>query len=129
MRKHLKSSEGTVIEVGPNLYAELGIPGAVEKQAKLELAVAINQLLRKKAKNQREASRLLQCTQPEVSSLKNYKMKLFSLERLLEFISRLGQHVEITIRKKPRNRKTGGITVRTVGPEQRILRVPDETSS
>ena len=115
MRKHSKSNEGAVIEVGPNLYAEFGIPGAVEKQAKLELTVAINQLLRKRVKTQQEASKLLKCTQPEVSALKNYKMKVFSIERLLEFISFLGQDVEITIRKKPRNRKTGATTVRTVG--------------
>lgn len=114
MRKHSKSNEETVIEAGPNLYADFGIPGATEKHAKIELAVAINQFLKKRALTQREASRLLKCTQPEVSSLKNYRMKLFSMERLLEFLFCLGQEVEITIRKR-RSRKAAGATVKIAG--------------
>jgi hypothetical protein len=41
----------------------------------------------------------LNCTQPEVSALVNYKLSGFSLARLMEFLTDLDRDVEIGIRK------------------------------
>jgi predicted XRE-type DNA-binding protein len=46
-----------------------------------------------------------------VSALANYKLDGFSVERLMTFLTALDQDVEIVIRKKPRSRAAGRISV------------------
>ena len=41
----------------------------------------------------------------------NYKLDGFSVERLMTFLTALDQDVEIVIKKKPRSRTTGRISV------------------
>lgn len=94
-----------------NVFADLGFPDAAERQAKLRLAYALNQLLDGRQLSQAEAAKVLGVTQPKVSALRNYKLTGFSVERLLNLITALDQDVEIVIRKKPRSRKAGRITV------------------
>ena len=50
-------------------------------------------------------------TQPKVSALRNYKLAGFSVERLMNLLTALDQDVQIVIRRKPRSRKTGRISV------------------
>ncbi len=115
MRKTSGDKRVKIWEAGPNLFADFGIPDAEEKLAKVQLLVAINKILDAKQLTQKKASLLLDCTQPDISMLRNYKLAAFSLGRLLDFLHRLGQDVEITIRKKARRRKVGATTVRMVG--------------
>jgi len=49
--------------------------------------------------------------QPKVSALTHYKLAGFSVERLMNLLTALDQDVEIVIRRKPRSRKTGRISV------------------
>jgi predicted XRE-type DNA-binding protein len=46
-----------------------------------------------------------------VSALRNYKLAGFSVERLMNLLTALDQDVQIVIRRKPRSRKTGRISV------------------
>ena len=115
MRKLSRNRNEEIIQGGPNIFADLGIPNAEERLAKVHLVLIINKGLDLKAANQKKAALLLDCTQPDVSMLRNYKTASFSLERLLDFLHRLGQDVEITIRKKARTRKAGATTVRMIG--------------
>ncbi len=46
-----------------------------------------------------------------MSALANYKLDGFSVERLMIFLTSLDQDVEIVIRKKPRTRAAGRISV------------------
>ena len=55
--------------------------------------------------------RPLGVSQPKVSALARYKLEGFSVERLMTFLTALDRDVEITIKKKPRSRKTGRILV------------------
>jgi predicted XRE-type DNA-binding protein len=50
-------------------------------------------------------------TQPKVSALRHYKLAGFSVERLMNLLTAVGQDVEIVIRRKPRSRKAGRINV------------------
>jgi predicted XRE-type DNA-binding protein len=50
-------------------------------------------------------------TQPKVSALRHYKLEGFSVERLMNLLTAIDQDVEIVIRRKPRSRKTGRISV------------------
>ena len=94
-----------------NVFADLGFPDAAERQAKLRLAYALNQLLDGRKLSQGEAAKVLGLTQPKVSALRNYKLAGFSVERLMNLLTALDQDVEIVIRRKPRSRKTARISV------------------
>ena len=94
-----------------NLFADLGFPDAAERQAKLRLAYALNQVLEARKLSQAEAAKMLGVTQPKVSALRHYKLAGFSVERLMNLLTALDQDVEIVIRHKPRSRKAGRISV------------------
>ena len=94
-----------------NVFADLGFPDAAERQAKLRLAYALNQVLDASKLSQAEAAKVLGVTQPKVSALRHYKLAGFSVERLMNLLTALDQDVEIVIRRKPRSRKTGRMAV------------------
>ena len=90
-----------------NVFADLGFPDAAEREAKLRLTYALNQVLDARKLSQAEAAKLLGLTQPKVSALRHYKLTGFSVERLMNLLTALDQDVEIVIRQKPRARKVG----------------------
>src|SRR5213083_625197 len=94
-----------------NVFADLGFPDAAERQAKLRLAYALNQVLEERKLSQAEAAKLLGVTQPKVSALTHYKLAGFSVERLMNLLTALDQDVETVIRRKPRARKVARISV------------------
>ena len=94
-----------------NVFADLGLPDADERQAKLRLAYALNQVLEARKLSQADAAKVLGVSQPKVSALRHYKLAGFSVERLMNLLTALDQDVEIVIRRKPRSRKAGRITV------------------
>jgi predicted XRE-type DNA-binding protein len=94
-----------------NVFADLGFPDAPERQAKLRLAYALNQVLEARKLSQSDAAEVLGVMQPKVSALRHYKLAGFSVERLMNLLTALDQDIEIMIRRKPRSRKTGRISV------------------
>ena len=102
------------IEVVPssgNVFADLGLPNAEEKQTKARLAFAINEIVRRQRLSQVEAGRRLNVNQPKVSALLNYQLRGFSVERLMKFLTALDRDVEIVIHHRPRARRRGRILV------------------
>jgi predicted XRE-type DNA-binding protein len=81
-----------------NVFADLGLPDATERQAKTRLAMEINAILKARRLKQVEAAVLLAVPQPKVSALVNYRLDGFSLEKLMAFLTALDQDVEILIR-------------------------------
>lgn len=94
-----------------NVFADLGFPDAAERQAKLRLAYALNQVLDRRKVSQADAAKVLGVTQPKVSALRHYKLAGFSVERLMNLLTALDQDVEIVIRQKPRSRRSAKISV------------------
>ena len=94
-----------------NVFEDLGYPDAVERQAKLRLAYALNQVLEQQELTQTAAAHLLGLTQPKVSALRHYKLAGFSVERLMTLLTVLDRDVEIVVRKKLRSRSTAPINV------------------
>jgi predicted XRE-type DNA-binding protein len=94
-----------------NVFADLGFPDAAERQAKLRLASALNQVLDGRKLSQADAAKVLGVTQPKVSALRHYKLAGFSVERLMNLLTALDQDIEIVIRRKPRSRKVARIRV------------------
>ncbi|MDR1708417.1 MAG: helix-turn-helix domain-containing protein [Candidatus Accumulibacter sp.] len=97
MRHFRKSS---VTHGTENVFADLGLPNAAERQTKTRLALAVNELLKARKLKQRQAADLLGITQPKVSALKNYRLDQFSVERLMEFLTVLDRDIEIMIRPR-----------------------------
>jgi len=94
-----------------NVFEDLGYPDAAERQAKLRLAYALNQVLAQRRLSQAEAAKVLGVTQPKVSALRNYKLVGFSVERLMTLLTALDQDVQIVISRKPRSRRSARISV------------------
>ena len=94
-----------------NVFADLGFADADERQTKLRLAHAINGIVARQRLTQAAAAEKLGVNQPKVSALANYKLDGFSAERLMAFLTALDQDVEIVIRKKPKSRAAGRISV------------------
>jgi predicted XRE-type DNA-binding protein len=106
-----RSHEASITRGTKNVFADPGDPDASERQAKLRLAYALNQVLDQRGVTQTAAGRLLGLSQPKVSALRNYKLSGFSVERLMTLLNALDQDVEIVIRSKPRSRDSARITV------------------
>ncbi|MEO3434466.1 helix-turn-helix transcriptional regulator [Inquilinus sp. CAU 1745] len=94
-----------------NVFADLGYADAGERQTKLRLAHAINDVIGRRRLTQAATAEKLNVSQPKVSALANYKLDGFSVERLMTFLTALDQDVEIVIKKKPRSRPAGRISV------------------
>lgn len=100
-----------VVPSSGNVFADLGLPNAAEKKTKVQLAVAINELIQQQRLTQAAAARRLNVNQPKVSALLNYQLQGFSVERLMKFLTALDSDVEIVIHHKSRAGKGGRILV------------------
>jgi predicted XRE-type DNA-binding protein len=109
MRRNERNS--TVTPSSGNVFADLGIADAEERQTKVRLALAINQILDRRRLPQVEAARRLGINQPKISALSNYRLAGFSVERLMHFLNALGRDVEIAVRSKPQYRRVARIFV------------------
>ena len=97
-----------------NVFADLGLEGAVERQTKTRLAMQVNELLKDRRLKQVEAAGVLGIPQPKVSALANYRLDGFSVEKLMEFLTLLNQDVEILIRPSRENLAPGHVSVHAV---------------
>ena len=88
---HVETSSG-------NVFADLGLPDADERQLRVKLAIRLNELIEAEGMTQAAAAHKLGIAQPHVSELKNYKLTRFSSERLLHYITLLNRDVDIFIR-------------------------------
>jgi predicted XRE-type DNA-binding protein len=93
------SGDEGITESSGNVFADLGLPDAADQKLKVRLAVAVNDALKERRLTQKEAADLFGCSQPEISALANYKLRGFSIGRLLEFLTALDRDIEIGIRK------------------------------
>jgi len=100
-----------VLPSSGNVFADLGITNPEEKQTKVRLAVAINQIIQGQKLSQTAAARRLKVNQPKVSALSNYQLDGFSVERLMNFVTALDRDVDIVIRRVRSPRKGGRILV------------------
>ena len=111
MAKRSGEAAARIVRGTTNVFADLGYPDAEERQTKLRLAHALNQIIERRHFTQAEAARALGVNQPKVSSLFRYKLDGFSVERLMTFLTALDRDVEIVIKKKPRSRSAARISV------------------
>jgi predicted XRE-type DNA-binding protein len=81
-----------------NVFADLGLPHPARALLKAKLTLQIYRLIKQRGLTQTEAGKVLGIKQPHVSALMRNRAGAFSVERLVDFLTALGQDVEITVR-------------------------------
>lgn len=93
-----------------NVLVDLGFEDAEELSAKAMLAVKLNALIDQRKLSQTAAAAAIGMSQPKVSQVRRYKLQNISVERLMQALVSLGQHVEIVVQPARRS-QAAGITV------------------
>lgn len=79
--------------------------------AKAALALKLNEVIEGRDLSQAEAAAITGMSQPKVSQVRHYKLQNISLERLMQALVALDQHVEIVVQPARRTHSEAGITV------------------
>lgn len=106
MKKKHPPRKIAVEESSGNVFADLGFPHPEREELKARLTLQIYRLIKESGLTQRQAGEILGIKQPHVSGLMRGQSGIYSVERLLEFLTALGQDVEVTIR--PTRKKEHG---------------------
>lgn len=91
-----------------NIYKDMGFLDAEERAAKAQLAMVIESIIERKGLKQAKAAEMLRINQPKVSALMNGKLDEFSMGRLIRFLNRLNQNVEIVVKPRSARRSPRG---------------------
>jgi predicted XRE-type DNA-binding protein len=91
------------------VFADLGLPNSEQELLKAKLTVEIYRLIKARGLTQSKAAELLGTTQAQVSELMRCRPVAISVGRLMEFLTILGQDVQVTV--KPAPRKPGHMSV------------------
>lgn len=92
-----------------NVFADLGLAHPEQELLKAQLTLRIYRLIKQRGITQTEAGKVLGIKQPHVSALMRNRAGSFSVERLIDFLTALGQDVEITVR--PTRKAQGMVSV------------------
>ena len=92
-----------------NIFRDLGFPHAEREQLKADLTLQIYRLIKQRGLTQTRAGEILGIKQPHVSALMRGRSGAFSVERLMQFLTALGQDIEITVR--PTRKRQGALSV------------------
>jgi predicted XRE-type DNA-binding protein len=87
-----------------NVFADMGLPHPEQELLKARLTLQIYRLIKARGLKQADAGKILGIKQPHVSALMRNRSGAFSMERLMEFLTALGQDVEIIVRPTRRQR-------------------------
>jgi predicted XRE-type DNA-binding protein len=102
--KGIRAEEGSA-----NVFADLDLPHAEQELLKARLTLQIYKLIKARGLTQTKAGEILGIKQPHVSTLMRNRSGVFSVERLMDFLTELGQDVEITVR--PTRKRHGKVSV------------------
>lgn len=92
-----------------NVFADLGLPYAEQELVKARLTLQIYKIIKDRGLTQAKAGEILGIKQPHVSALMRNRSGAFSVERLMEFLTDLGQDVEIRV--QPTRKQQGKVSV------------------
>jgi predicted XRE-type DNA-binding protein len=95
-----------------NVFADLGFTNPAREQLKARLIFQIYRLIKARGLTQVQAGQILGIRQPQVSALMRGQSGCYSVERLMDFLTALGQDVKITV--KPTRNRHGELSVTIV---------------
>src|ERR1700730_5019033 len=105
----MKNTKIRVKEGSGNVFADIDFPNPEGEQLKARLTLQIYRLIKDRGLTQAKAGAILGIKQPHVSGLMRGRSGNFSVERLMDFLTALGQDVEITVR--PTRKEHGGVSL------------------
>ncbi|MBL8220019.1 MAG: XRE family transcriptional regulator [Bryobacterales bacterium] len=108
-KKAAGGKRSEVTESRGNVFADLGFANPEQEQLKANLTLQIYRTLKARGLTQAKAGELLGIQQPHVSNLMRGRSGSFSVGRLMEFLTALGQDVQITVR--PAGKQHGEMSV------------------
>jgi predicted XRE-type DNA-binding protein len=85
---------------GRNVFKDIGVPNADEHLVKAQLVFKIDTIMKKRRMKQTDAAALFGVRQPDISKMLRGEFRQFSVERLLRFLVKLDQDVEIVVRPR-----------------------------
>jgi len=85
-----------VTEGSGNVFADLGLSNPLERQAKADIAIHIEFLIKKAGWTQAQAAKRMGINQPDVSDIVRGRLTGFTLDRLFDCLNRLDQYVRAT---------------------------------
>ena len=91
------------------VFADLGLPNPEQELLKAQLMLQIHRIVKARKLTQAQAGAILGIKQPHVSALMRNRAGNFSVGRLMEFLTALGQDVRITV--KPTRNAVGEMEV------------------
>lgn len=96
MTKRLKIEKGS-----GNVFLDIGFPPGEAQNLlmRADLMLKIERFVRKSGMTQKEAAKLLGITQPRLNLLLKRKIELFSLDALVNMVTRTGMQVKLTVKK------------------------------
>jgi predicted XRE-type DNA-binding protein len=110
MKKRKKTAKVDTITMGSgNVFVDLSVPNPEQELLKAELTLQIYRIIKQRNLTQTEAGKILGISQPHVSALARNRAGNFSVGRLLDFLTALGQNVEIKV--KPARKEQGELSV------------------
>ena len=85
-----------------NIFGELGFDSeeALDLKLRSDLLMIINRIITKKKYRSRQLQHILIENQPRICELLNGKLDKLSLNRLVRYVAKLGQPIEIRERRK-----------------------------
>lgn len=93
------------VEIGSgSVYKDLGFKNFEEMETKSNLVMEISKAIKKKKLTQTQAAEIFGISQPKLSELLSGHFRGYSVERLIHFLNKVGQDVDIVVKAKPRNR-------------------------
>ena len=95
-----------------NVFADLSLPHPEQELLKARLTLQIYRLIKERGLTQAAAGKILGIKQPHVSALMRNRSGTFSVERLMEFLTALGQDVEITVSPTRKNQGEMSVVLR-----------------
>jgi predicted XRE-type DNA-binding protein len=107
--KSKKKSVAPVSKGSGNVFADLGLPNPKQELMKARLTLQIYRIVTDRDLTQREIGEIIGIPQPHVSALLRNRPGNFSVGRLLDFLTALGQDVEIKV--KPTRKKQGEMSL------------------
>ena len=108
----MKSKDRILVDKGSgNVFADVGLPHPEQEQLKAELTLQIFRIIKSGNLTQAQAGEIMGIKQPHVSALMRNRAGNFSVGRLMEFLTTLGQDVEITVKPARRRQKHGAVSV------------------
>ncbi len=98
-----------ITESSDNVFVDLGVPNPAQELMKARLTLQIYRVIKERALTQKEAAKVLGIQQPHVSLFMRNRAGSFSVGRLMEFLTALGQDVQVTVR--PTRKQHGELSV------------------